>query len=130
MMTTIYDIVTGKINKIIDAPAFVAQNQAQAGESWVAGRSNDLTQYVSGGLIANRPEMPGSLDRAAIITPEAATLTGPEGAAITISGPVSGSDTMDADGMEISSDIPGIYTITVTLFPYLDVEYQLEITAP
>lgn len=59
-----------------------------------------------------------------------ATLTGPEGAAVTITGPVSGSDTMDADGIEISSDIPGTYSVTVTLFPYLDAEYTLEITEP
>lgn len=128
MTVTVYDTATGRILRIVEAPNGLARIQAGEGESWVVGKANDLTQYVNGGLIADRPAMPGALNPDRITTDETATLAGPDGATVKISGPVSGSDTLDADGIEVGCDTPGIYAVTVQLFPYLDAEYQLEIT--
>jgi hypothetical protein len=128
MIVTVYEIETGRIHRIVDAPNGLAQLQAGDGESWVVGKSDDRTQYVSGGLIADRPAMSGALDKASITAAETATLTGPPAATVEIVGPVNGSGTLDADGIEIGSDVPGIYTVRVQLWPYLDAEYQLEIT--
>lgn len=130
MIVTVYANTTGQILRNVDAPPDLAQMQAGAGESLIAGRADDLTQYVNGGIIIDRPTMPGGLSAPVITTADTAMLAAQEGASVEITGPVNGTATLDADGLEISSDIPGTYTIKVTLFPYLDAEYTLEITEP
>lgn len=130
----VYEKATGKIRQVDCCPPTGDRSPSDEGMGFLLGTADVNGDYVdvSGELavVRSRQVAPSMLTCNAIATTETATLTGPEGATVTIFGPVSGTATMDADGLEISSDIPGTYTVKVSLFPYLDAEYSLEITEP
>lgn len=131
MTITVYNDSTGEIIRTVSASPKMILVQCKEGEGYVLGAANHALQYIDviKKVAIFRPNMSTTLpDR--IATTETATLTGPEGAVVTITGPVNGTEILDADWLEISSDIPGTYTIKVTLFPYIDAEYTLEITEP
>ena len=131
MTITVYNDSTGEIIRTVSASPKMILVQCNEGEGYVLGAANHALQYIDviKKVAIFRPNMSTTLPDS-IATTETATLTGPEGAVVTITGPVNGTEILDADWLEISSDIPGTYTIKVTLFPYIDAEYTLEITEP
>lgn len=129
---TTYD-ADGRIGTIISCPETMVDIQnIPDGGGYVSGVFDERAYYVdvASCTVTTRPTMTASIDKLTMQHTETAILTGPEGAEVTITGPVSGAEILDANGLEISSDIPGTYTIKVSLFPYLDAEYTLEITEP
>ena len=131
MTITVYSCSTGKIIRTVSASPKMVLVQCADGEDYVLGAANYALQYID--VIQKaailRPNMSTTMPDS-ISTTETATITGPEGATVTITGPVSGTEILDADGLEFGSDTPGIYTVKVSLFPYLDAEHTLEITEP
>ena len=126
MNITIFDPRSGKINRVIIAPVGVAQDQVQEGESWVDGHSNDLIHYVDGGLIVNRPTMPGTLDKPQILADglDLATISNlPQPCTVTFSDQTY----LVEDGeFAFTADIPGSYTVEVEAFPHLPATFTVE----
>lgn len=133
MNITIFDPRSGKINRVITAPFGVAQDQVQEGESWVGGHSDDLIHYVDGGLIVNRPTMPGTLNKPQIIVATAEQLADGTADLATISNlpdcivTFKGQEYPVVDGsFSFTTNIPGIFTVEVEAFPYLPATFTVE----
>ena len=132
MTVTIFDPITGQILRIVQAPSGIAQNQAQSGEAWMVGKSNDLTQYVSGGLITDRPEMPGTLNKTTIVADGADEMifSGlPDPCDVAVSGPVIGASPITGGTFVLTVDFPGDYRVEFSAFPYLPKEISFVATA-
>ena len=126
MNITIFDPRSGKINRVIIAPFGVAQDQVQEGESWVDGHSDDLIHYVDGGLIVNRPTMPGTLNKTTITadsTDTAIISNLPQPCTVTFAGQTY----LVEDGeFAFTADIPGSYIVEVEAFPHLPATFTVE----
>lgn len=125
MNITIFDPRSGKINRVIIAPFGVAQDQVQEGESWVGGHSDDLIHYVDGGLIVNRPTMPGTLNKSTITadSTDTAIISNLPPCTVTFAGEAY--EVTDGS-FELTVDTPGTYEISVEAFPYLPATFTIE----
>lgn len=126
----IYRGDTGEIVRRVSAPPSMVEIQCGEGEGWRLGVADDCTHYidpVDPSQILERPAMPASLDKSAIRANglEIATITAPEGAAVTVRGPLTGEEIMDADGIAFTTNLPGRYSIRAELFPYLPWEAEI-----
>lgn len=112
---------SGHIDAVIDTQHLAITAKYVADGAIVTTENvSATTHYVENGILRARPEMPGAYVDG--------ILTGPEGAAVTVEGPVNGTATLDSDGLELIFEIDGKYTITIRQFPYLDKEYVVEYT--
>lgn len=120
----------GRILRTVTCPEELAPLQVITGESWMEAPegAGDAGYYVSEGRVVPRPEMPAAVDKPSLQANalENATITGPEGAAVTVAGPYPGSGVMDADGIAFVTNYPGTYTVRMELFPYLPWEGKIE----
>lgn len=115
MIGTIYNQSSGEIIRVASGPPAFINMQAAAGEAVIEGQGNDETQYVAGGQIVDRPQMPVAVN--------GTTLTAPIGASFNVTGPASASGVVDGSGeVEFVFSEPGEYTVRLRLFPYLPAE--------
>ncbi len=136
MTVTIYDLATGEIMWTVDAPTGLAQQQAGSGQGWVVGSGDSATQHVYLGLIADRPAMPGTLDKTQIVvataeqvaagTADKATISNlPDECTVTVTFKGQQYEVMDGS-FGFNSDIPGTFEVKVECWPYLDAEFTVE----
>lgn len=128
----VFDTVSGIINRMVSCPNSMVDSQAQEGEAWISGEADPRTQYVnvSTRVVENRPTMDISLSKTEISADgvDAAILNGPSGALLMINGPIAVEFTLDGTPTDITTDIPGTYDLTISLFPYLEWEAQIVAT--
>jgi|LGVE01.1.fsa_nt_gb hypothetical protein len=125
---TIFKTGSGRITGRVECPQSAVWSQVQNGENWVAGSANDLTQYVSGGLITDRPQMSGTLNKTTITAngTDLATIANlPQPCTATFAGKQY--EVMDGS-FEFTVDTPGSYTVKVEAFPHLPAEFTVEAT--
>ncbi len=128
MDVTVYNLETGRIERIITASISLAQNQAGYGESWLVGSANPCFQYVDlvTGLIAQRPTMPGTLDKPQILADglDLATISNlPQPCTVTFAGQTY----LVEDGeFAFTADIHGSYIVEVEAFPHLPATFTVE----
>lgn len=125
---TIYEIRSGRISRVVTAPESMIQDQAQAGESYVAGSANTLTQYVNTAKrrVENRPKISATVSKSVILADGAdiASISGlPQPCTVTLGG----HRYRVEDGVfGFTTDVPGTFSLTVQAWPYLDAEFIVE----
>jgi hypothetical protein len=118
----------GMIVRTGSAPEGMISIQAGTGEYAIEAAGDDLTQYVVGGAVTDKPAMPVSIDKTTVSADgiDLATISGiPVGALCRVA---SIAEAVVNDGtIELTFDNPGDYEITIIAFPYLD--YTVTINA-
>lgn len=117
MKAVLYDITTGKIASIMEAPTEVIEATASVtGKEIFVGEGNHMTQYVVGGEVVDRPTNPARVEGLAIVDlPVPSTVI------------LSDVEYEVTDGTaEFEFNLPGTYSVTVKSWPYLDQELQIE----
>lgn len=125
---TIYDDSTGEVRRVVTAPHAVALLNVKAGESLVEGRVDWRTHYVPQGAVTPRPDGEALLGKRAIQADgvDAAVVRGvPPGATVTISGPAQHAQQVHDGTVELTTPLPGAYTLTVKAFPFKAQEFSV-----
>ena len=98
--------------------------QAKSGETVMAGLANDLTQYVSGGVVFDKASMGVLISTIAPARGEVVVLSHiPIGAVANVDG-----ETVVVDDgiLEVTFDTGGDYGVRITRFPYLNYEVTIQ----
>lgn len=125
---TIYEIRSGRISRVVTAPESMIQDQAQAGESYVAGSANTLTQYVNTAKrrVESRPTINGAVSKNPFVADgvDTSCISGlPQPCTVTLGG----QRYWVEDGVfGFTTDVPGTFSLTVQAWPYLDAEFIVE----
>lgn len=128
---TVYDSVTGAIKRTGTAPDSMIAIQAQTGEAVVTGQYDAAAQYLPGGVPTARPAMTSTIDVTTVpadgVTP--ITISGaPAPCNIDVAGPASYTSS-DPDGtIQLTFNLAGTYTVTLSAFPYLNQEFTIGAT--
>lgn len=111
---TVYDSA-GRILRSGKCQEDCLEAQARAGEFVLEAESDDLTDWVTGGQITQRPANPATLDRSMLTNL-------PTPCVIKIN-----NDSYDCADSTAQLDFtyPGKYKIRVTAFPYLDAAFDV-----
>lgn len=125
---TIYEIRSGRISRVVTAPESMIQYQAQAGESYVAGSANTLTQYVNTAKrrVENRPTINGAVSKNPFVADgvDTSCISGLPKPCIVL---FEGEQYLTEDGVfEFTTDVPGIFQVIVQAWPYLDKTFTIE----
>lgn len=124
----IYEINTGRIARVVQAPSGQLQCQCGDGEAFLIGEADDSTVYVAQGELVARPVMQLSVDKAAIAANgvDCATVSGiPAGADVSIdfvTYPVTDQT------LSVTTTMPGEMHLLFTKFPYIDAEVIINAT--
>lgn len=105
--------------------------QAGQGESVLPVESHDLTHYVSGDTVLDRPAIQVTLSANTVPADGASevTLSGvPAGAAVKVLGPVQNAGVADGSPITLTFAIRGDYEILLSLFPYTDSKVTIHAT--
>lgn len=125
----------GKISAAFDIPPETVQTYADEGIILVAAPEDMNTAafdayYVSGGVVVERPIMGASLSGSSITLPGGTlTLSGVlSGATVSLANFMGHTSSITADGtnITISVDVPGTWTVTVSLWPYQEEVFNFE----
>lgn len=132
MSYSIYNINTGRINRIYDGSDNLLLDNVYDGEDYIIndGVVFDTEYYVAGSprSITERPDMNTSVDKSEVVEDtESLTLTAPEGAFVEIVGPANDDFIMETSSEEIIFNYPGNYNIQVTLFPYREKVIEVKV---
>ena len=125
---TLYDPLTGRILRVVTAPANLIHQQTLPGEAYLAERANTLTQYVNIATkqIEDRPLMEAILSKPTFMAdgldmvmlgnlPQPCTVI------------LKGQSWRVEDGIfSLTTDIPGSFLLTVQAWPYLNAEFSVE----
>lgn len=111
---------TGKIVRRGNASLSQITCQRRGDETLKIGDCNPDTQYVLAGKLTSKPAMPITIHNTTILSNgvDTSTVSGiPAGAGIEFDGE---EFTADGTDLTITVDAPGVYTLIVKAFPYLD----------
>jgi hypothetical protein len=130
MKVAVFKLAFGEINRVVEASASTAQNQAQPGEGWVAcaDDTNDLIHWINPVTLLreDRPAMPGTLNKATITSDgqDEATISNlPQPCIATINW----EPYEITDGtLVLTSDIPMVFKVEVEAFPHLPATFEVE----
>jgi len=125
-MYTIYDLATGAILRNVSCSPLRIAAQIQVGEGYVAGQSDDITQYVDE-IIVDKANIFCIIDKLEVVSDgvDKCTLSFlPNPCSINIKGEgVSVQEVVYGGTETITFDTDGVYTIELVAFPYIDKEY-------
>ena len=106
----VYAPVTGEILRAGCCNDYDYPYQAEPGESIMEGSADDMLQYVAGGALVDRPDMPVSID--ATTVPDVYGYT----------------PTIDDGELKVSFGTLGSYKIRLHHFPHKDWEVDIAVT--
>lgn len=132
-MTEIIDFIVhdadGRILRKGTAPSTMVSIQAGVGEHAIEAVGDDVAQYVSDGVVTDKPPMPITIDKTTVSADgvDVVTIAGvPVGAICKIA---SMAEAVVNDGtIELSFDSIGDFMVTISAFPYLDYEVMVSAT--
>lgn len=120
--------VNGKILRVGYAPSDMINIQANENEFVIRGYADAATQFIVSGFVADKIQMPVSVDKTDINADGIDTITVsdiPENCAYSING----MEGIVTDGqMSLTFDDPGEYNLKLSLFPYLDYSVMINAT--
>jgi len=119
-MYTVYKLATGKILRLLHVAGHDISSNIKTGEDFIVGASNELTQYVNNGVVAERPEQDTVLCGCTL-----SSLPCP--CTIQINCTVYHCDQVTE---EIILDQYGIYEIFIASWPYKNKEFTIDYNAP
>lgn len=97
------------------------------GNNYLEADGNVTSDYIVNGKVVLRPKLPANASSTTFTVNEAFTVTNiPAGT--TLIHP-DGVDIINDGELEWSCTIPGIYTLTLRKFPYLDEAFNVEVKA-
>jgi len=120
----------GRILHVAQAPdptELKQQHEAQGHQTVTIGWDS-RAYYVADGRLQQRPDSPVTVSAAKITPGGDITLSNvAEGAAVSITGPVTVSLEGDGNPIRLGFPLPGLYSIAVTNWPDRDAFFQLEV---
>ena len=122
----VYAPVTGEILRAGCCNDYDYPYQAEPGESIMEGSADDMLQYVAGGALVDRPDMPVSIDATTVPEDGTVTITGiPPGTVADVYGYT---PTIDDGELKVSFGTLGSYKIRLHHFPHKDWEVDIAVT--
>lgn len=119
----------GQILRTGSCPDSMVADQLQPGETAIEGTANDATQYISGGIVTNKPAIGCTIDKTTMLANgvEVATISGlPNPTQARIVGGGSNQQVTVTDGaLELTFDLTGVYKVTLTAINKLPQEYSI-----
>ncbi|MDC8758585.1 hypothetical protein [Janthinobacterium fluminis] len=121
----------GQILQFGSCPDSMLAMQTSTGRKVLQCEANPLTQWVSDGVLVDRPVFHVSTSTEKIVadgTSEVVIAGLPAGTDVRVLGPVSSSITADGSDIVMTFLSPGDYTIRAVLFPFQDYEVIIHAT--
>ena len=124
----IYDAI-GTILRTGSCPDEMVSMQALPGETAMVGAARDDLQYISGGLVTDKPTIPSAIDKTTIFAnaTENATISGlPNPTHAVVSGMGTNQNLDVTDGvLALNFDFTGVYKVRLTALNKLPMEYSI-----
>jgi len=137
----VYDTATGVIRRTGSCPDDMVSVQPQSGQSVMQGQADNSTQYISGGLVTNKPALGATIDLTTVVANGVAVVTISNLTGVTnyrvigpiISdniGPTASTGSVSEGTLQVDFDLPGTYLILLEAVNKLSQTFTITATAP